>query len=186
MFSYGTVDVSTMRSLKRDLWKSGIVLTWPILLLALTIWIPASTIHAQQAVPGLATRGVAAAQATPTADSTMTVLQKEQLTQQIAGQQHTFNNWVWSNAATIVSSFPSTLVVIIGLLIGFRPWRVGREDARTKESRDRQVAQDKELGDRRDEREKRAEERFQAAVTELGNEKEGARIGAAMWKMPSN
>ena len=36
------------------------------------------------------------------------------------------------------------------------------------------------LGDRRDEREKRAEERFQSAVTGLGNEKEGARIGAAI------
>jgi len=42
------------------------------------------------------------------------------------------------------------------------------------------AAQDKELEDRKAERERRAEERFQAAVTGLGDEREGARIGAAI------
>ncbi len=39
-------------------------------------------------------------------------------------------------------------------------------------------AQYKELKDRQDEREKRAEERFQAAVTGLGDDKAETRVGA--------
>src|SRR5204862_6473144 len=58
------------------------------------------------------------------------------------------------NAAILLS----TLVFVIGGLIGLWRW----------------------FGDRRSEREKRAEERFQSAVTGLGDEKEGARVGAAI------
>jgi hypothetical protein len=57
---------------------------------------------------------------------------------------------------------------------------VNRNDTLTKESEDRRGAQDKELKDRKDEREKRGEERFQSAVTGLGDEKEGTRVGAAI------
>jgi hypothetical protein len=49
-------------------------------------------------------------------------------------------------------------VIVIGALVGLWRWR----------------------RDQHTEREKRAEERFQAAVTGLGDEKEGARIGAAI------
>jgi uncharacterized protein YjbI with pentapeptide repeats len=169
MFSHGTVEVLTMRSLKRDLWKAGIFITWAMLLLVLTIWISVSAVHAQQATSGSDMLGAITVQATPTADATMTALQKEQLTQQVAGQQRTWGNWLWSNAATILSGFLSTLVIVIGALFGLWRWFTDRRDA-----------QNKELQDRQNEREKRAEERFQSAVEGLGDEKEGARIGAAI------
>lgn len=86
--------------------------------------------------------------ATPTVDATVTALSKEQLAQQVADQQHTWDNWIWSNAATIISSFLSTLVIIVGVLIGFRQWGVSRADTQNKELEDRRTAQDKELKDR--------------------------------------
>lgn len=158
-----------MRSLKRDLWKYGIFIIWAMLLLVLTIWISVSAVHAQQAPSGLITLGAVTVQATPTADATVTALQKEHLTQQVSGQQHTWGNWLWSNAAIILSSVLSTLVIVVGALFGWWRWR-----------RDRQDAQNKELQDRQSEREKRAEERFQAAVAGLGDEKDGVRIGNAI------
>jgi hypothetical protein len=45
---------------------------------------------------------------------------------------------------------------------------------------ERRTAQDKELKDRQEERERRAQERFQAAVTGLADDKEGAKIGATI------
>src|SRR5205085_2344056 len=74
-----------------------------------------------------------------------------------------------SSAATILSSFLSMLVVVIGVLFGFWQWRMGRRDA-----------QDKELEDRQAEREKRAEERFQSVVEGLGDGRMEKRIGAAV------
>src|SRR5438045_97831 len=94
-------------------------------------------------------------QTTPTEDATVTTLSKEQLTQQVTGQQHTWGNWLWSNAATILSSFLSTLVIVVGALLGFWQWRVGRNDIQKKESDDQKAAQDKELEDRKAERERR-------------------------------
>jgi uncharacterized protein YjbI with pentapeptide repeats len=111
-----------------------------------------------EATSGLATPATVTSQATATEDATVTALNKEQLAQTVAQQQHTWDNWLWSNAATILSSFLSTLVIVIGALFGLWRWR----------------------RDQHTEREKRAEERFQAAVTGLGEEKEGARIGAAI------
>jgi uncharacterized protein YjbI with pentapeptide repeats len=107
---------------------------------------------------GLATPATVTVQVTATEDATVTALNKEQLAQTVAQQQHTWDNWLWSNAATILSSFLSTLVIVIGALFGLWRWR----------------------RDQHTEREKRAEERFQAVVTGLGEEKEGARIGAAI------
>jgi hypothetical protein len=40
-----------------------------------------------------------------TEDATVIALNKEMLTQEVAQQQHTWENWLWSNTATIVSSF---------------------------------------------------------------------------------
>lgn len=142
--------------------------------------VPLSAANAHEGTWGMATLTTVTAQATPTVDATVTALNKEQLAQQVAGQQHTWDNWVWNNAATILSSFFSTLVVVIGVLFGFWQWRVSRKDTQKKEADDQKAAQDKELEDRKAEREKRAEERFQATVTGLGGEKEGARIGAAI------
>jgi uncharacterized protein YjbI with pentapeptide repeats len=117
-----------------------------------------------------------AVQTTPTEDATVTALNKEQLAQQVAGQQHTWENWLWGNAATI----SSTLVIVLGALVGLWRWYRERRDAQDKELKERRDAQDKELQERQNELEKRAEERFQAAVIGLGDDKEGVRAGAAI------
>jgi len=158
-----------MRGLERDLWKYGVVIAGMLFLLMLMAWIPTPVAHASGKLPGFAKAGTATVQATPTVDATVTALQKEQLAQQVAQQQHSWGNWFWGNSATIFSSFLSTLVIVIGALVGLWRWR-----------RDRRDAQDKELQDRHSEREKRAEERFQAAVIGLGEDKEGAKVGAAI------
>ncbi len=156
-----------MRWRKRDLWKVGIAIAGMLLLLVLMAWIPVSAAGAEMRASGLA--AIVTVQATPTEDATVTALNKEQLTQQVEQQQHTVGNWLWSNAATILSSFLSTLVVVAGLFFAFRQWSVNRQDAQVKE-----------LEDRKAEREKRAEERFQSAVEGLGSEREEAKVGAAI------
>ncbi len=77
--------------------------------------------------------------------------------------------------------------MVIGVLFGFWQWLVSRRDAQDKELKERQAERDRReeeqkrwLEDREAEREKRVEERFQTAVTALGDEKEGTRIGAAI------
>ncbi len=149
--------------------KAGIAIVGMLLFLVLMVWIPVSAAGARGRVSGLATPVTVTVRTTPTEDATVTALNKEKLKEDVAQQQHTWDNWLWSNAAAILSSFLSTLVIVIGALFGLWRWRWDRRDA-----------QDKELKDRQNEREKRAEERFQSAVTGLGDEKEGARIGAAI------
>jgi len=147
-----------MHWLKRNLWKAGIVVPSMLLLLALMVWLPASVAGAYERVSGPTMSRTATVQATPTEDATVTALNKEKLTQEV--QQLKNQNepdlfgWLRANASILLS----TLVVVIGALIGLWRW----------------------FGDRQHEREKRAEERFQAAVTGLGDDKEGARIGAAI------
>ncbi len=138
--------------------KAGIALAGMLLLLVFMVWVPVSAANAHEVTSGLATPGTVTVQATLTEDATVATLNKEKLAQevqQLKGQ----NEFSWSfllrtNAAILLS----TLVVVIGGLIGFFRW----------------------FGDRRSEREKQAEERFQFAVTGLGDEKEGAKIGAAI------
>ena len=144
--------------LKRDMRKAGIASAGTLLLLVLMIGIPVSAVGAYEGTSGLATSGMGTAQATPTEDATVSALNKEKLEQEVQQLKNQnepdFLGWLRTNASILLS----TLVIVIGGLIGLFRW----------------------LGDRRDEREKRAEERFQSAVTGLGNEKEGARIGAAI------
>jgi hypothetical protein len=158
MFDYYTVETLPMRWLKRDLWRANIAIAGVLLLLVLMVWVPVSAAGAYEIASGLTGPGTVTAQATPTEDATVTALKKEQLTQEVTQQQHTLGNWLWSNAATILSSFLSTLVIVIGALVGLWRWR----------------------RDQHTELEKRAEEPFQSAVTGLGDEKEGAKIGAAI------
>jgi Pentapeptide repeats (8 copies) len=145
-----------MRWLTRDLWKAGIAMAGILLLLVLTVGLPVSAASAHERAPGLATR--VTVQTTPTEDATVTELNKEKLAQEV--QQLKNQNepdpigWLRTNVSILLS----TLVVVIGGLFGLGRW----------------------LGDRRNEREKRVEELFQAAVTGLGDEKEGAKIGAAI------
>ncbi len=169
-----------MRWFRKHLWNIGMAIIGTLLLLPSLNLSPLLAANAQEKISKGATPTTVTVQATPTEDATVTELNKEQLTQQVAGQQHTLDNWAWSNLTTILSSLLSTLVVIIGILVGFRQWRVGRADTQKKELEDKQATQDKDLEDHKAEREKRAEERFQAAVTGLGDPKEGARIGAAI------
>jgi len=154
---------------KRGLLQVGIILTGMALFLVLAAWIPVSLAHAQEVTSGTAIPSTVTVQTTPTEDATVTALNKEQLTQQVATQQHTWDNWFWDNAATVLSSALSTFVIVVGALFGLWRWR-----------RDRRDAQGKELKDREREREQRAEERFQVAVSGLGNEREEVRVGAAI------
>ncbi len=147
-----------MRWLKRDKWKAGIALAGMLLLLVLMVWVPVSGADAYEGVSGLATPVAGTVQATPTIDATVAALNKEKLAQEV--QQLKNQNapdlfgWLRVNAAILLS----THVIVIGGLVGLFRW----------------------FGDRRSEREKQAEVRFQAAVTGLGDEKEGAKIGAAI------
>ena len=143
---------------KRNMWKASIAVVGMLLLLVLMVWVPASTAGAYEGTLELAGQGMGTVQATPTEDATVAALNKEKLAQEV--QQLKNQNepdllgWFRTNASILLS----TLVVVVGGLIGLFRW----------------------FGDRRDERVKRAEERFQSAVTGLGDEKEGAKIGAAI------
>ena len=158
IFDHYTLEALLMYWLKRDMWKAGIAIAGMLLLLVLMIWVPVSAVGAYEGTSGLATSVTGTAQTTPTEDATVSALNKEKLEQEVQQLKNQnepdFLGWLRTNASILLS----TLVIVIGGLIGLFRW----------------------LGDRRDEREKRAEERFQSAVTGLGNEKEGARIGAAI------
>jgi hypothetical protein len=158
MFDHCNMEAMSMRWLKRDWRKIGIALVGTLLLLALVAWLPVSAVGAHKGASGFVGPVAVMVQATPTQDATVTALNKEKLNQDVSQQQHTWGNWLWSNAAPILSSFFSTLIIVTGALLGLWQWR----------------------GNQQAEREKRAEERFQSAVTGLGDEKEGARIGAAI------
>jgi uncharacterized protein YjbI with pentapeptide repeats len=143
-----------MRWFTKHLRNVGIVSVGILFLLTCLALIPLSAASAHVGMLGVATPTTVTVQVTPTEDATVTALNKEQLTLEVAEQQHTWDNWLWSNAATI----SSTLVIVIGALFGLWRWR----------------------RDQHTDLEKRAEERFQSAVTGLGDDKEGARIGAAI------
>jgi uncharacterized protein YjbI with pentapeptide repeats len=201
LFNSCTVEALCMRWLKRDIWKVGIALAG-MLLLVLMVWVKVEATGAYEGTSGLATPGTITVTATPTEDATVAALNKEKLAQEVQQLQQNndrgLGDWLWSNAAAVLSSFLSTLVVVIGVLIGFRQWSVGRRDTQRKEADDRIAAQDKELEDRKAERERRdeeqkrwlkdqeaererrAEERFQVVVEGLGSEREEAQIGAAI------
>src|SRR6266702_7411946 len=140
MFNHGTVEALLMRWLTRDLWKAGIAIAGILLLLVLTVWIPVSAAGAYEGASGLAGSGTGTVQATPTEDATVTALNKEKLAQEIDQLKNQnapdLFGWLRTNA----SIFLSTLVVVVGGLIGLWRW----------------------FGDRRSEREKRAEERYQS------------------------
>jgi uncharacterized protein YjbI with pentapeptide repeats len=118
---------------------------------------------------GLATPGTITAQATPTVDATVTALDKEKLVQEV--QQLKNQNepdllgWLRTNASILLS----TLVVVVGALVGLFRWLGDRRDE-----------QEEHREDHRSEQEKRAEERFQKAVEGLGGDNEGAKVGAAI------
>src|SRR5207248_2335465 len=171
-----------MRWVKRDLCRVGVTWVGLLFLMVGMEWVPISA-SAHEGLSGQALAG--SLQTAPTVDvtATVTALNEEKL-------QHE-NDWWWSNGATILSGVLSALVLVIGGLFGIWQWRTNRNDTLIKESNDRKEAQDKELRDREDARRKaaeaqdkelrdRAEERFNSAVTALGDENEGTQLGGAV------
>jgi hypothetical protein len=158
-----------MRWLKRDRWKAGTAIAGILLLLMPMVWVPASAASVHEEASGSAPLGTVMVQATPTEDATVTVLNKEKLAQEVKHlkDQNELDlfGWLRTNASILLS----TLVVVIGGLIGLFRWLADRQDE-----------QERRREDQRSEQGKRAEERFQAAVTGLGDDKEGAKIGAAI------
>jgi uncharacterized protein YjbI with pentapeptide repeats len=156
-----------MRWLKRNLWRTGIAIAGMLLLLMLMAWNSVVAAGAHEGASG-STRSVTAL-VTPTEDATVTTLSKEKLLQEVnqLKEQNDLGPFEWLRTNT--SILLSTLVVVIGALIGLWRWLGDRRDEHEKRREDQ-----------RTEQEKRAEERFQSAVTGLGDEKEGARIGAAI------
>jgi Pentapeptide repeats (8 copies) len=155
--------------LKRVLWKAGIAFIGMLLLYLAIAGLPVSAADTHEELAGLAGPGTVTMQVTPTEDATVTALTKEKLAQEVQQLKNQNESNPFSWLQTNVSIFLSTLVVVIGALLGFWRWGVDRRDA-----------QDKELEDRRDEREKRAEERFLTSVEGLSSEKEETKIGAAI------
>jgi uncharacterized protein YjbI with pentapeptide repeats len=112
------------------------------------------------------------AQDTPTADATVTALQKEQLAEQVE-QIKDQNSWsTWTNLATPLSILVGLLTVLGGV------WRYLR-DQRAEREKQHEVER-QQLADRQAEREKQAEERFQKVVEGLGNSSEASQVGAAI------
>jgi uncharacterized protein YjbI with pentapeptide repeats len=106
----------------------------------------------------VASAGTASVQVTPTVDTTVTVLAKDQLKLQVDALQHDPGNWFWNNAATVVSILLSTIIIVGGAFIGFFRWR-----------KDLRIEQDK-----------RSEERFQSVIEDLGKQDIPTKIGAAI------
>ena len=164
-----------MSWLKRDLTKAGIAIAGMLLLLVLMLGLPVSAAGAYEKASGLATPVTGTVQATPTEDATVTALNKEKLeqeVQQLKNQMQNQSNWFFSNSTALIAA----LSAIIVALFGISQWAVNRRDERRKEI----TVQNKELEDRKAEREKRAEERFQSVVEGLGSTSTGTQVGAAI------
>jgi uncharacterized protein YjbI with pentapeptide repeats len=140
-----------------EIGKAGIIIVGMLLLLLLMVWVPVSEVGAYDRASELASPGTVTVQATPTEDATVAALNKEKLAQEV--QQLKSQNapdllgWLRTNAAILLS----TLVVVIGGLIGLFRW----------------------FGDRRSEREQRKDQFFQNTISSLGNEKPEAKVIAA-------
>jgi len=154
LFGCCTVEGAPMRWRKRDMWKAGIAIAGMLLLMVFKVWVPVSAAGAQERVSGFTGTVTATVQATPTVDATVTALNKEKLAQEVQKLKNQNEpdllGWLRTNAAVFV--------VVIGGLIGLFRW----------------------FGDRRSEREKRDEDRFQAVVADLGSNNIEARVGAAI------
>src|SRR6266567_5364663 len=158
MFDHCTMETLLMRWLKREIWKAGITIAGMLLLLVFMVWVPGVAARAYERASGLATPVTGTMQATPTEDATVTALNKEKLKQEVQQLKNQnepdFFGWFRTNSAILLS----TLVVVVGGLIGFFRW----------------------FRDQRSERDKRAEGRFQAVVEGLGSKEIERQVGAAI------
>src|SRR6266704_1789853 len=158
MFNHCTVEALLMCWLKRDIRKVGIAIAGMLLLLAFMGCAPVLAAGTHERASGLATPVTGTVQATPTEDATVTALNKEKLKQEVQQLKNQnepdFFGWFRTNSAILLS----TLVVVVGGLIGFFRW----------------------FRDQRSERDKRAEGRFQAVVEGLGSKEIERQVGAAI------
>src|SRR5438445_9616029 len=107
-----------------------------LLLLVLMVRVAVSAADSYERVLGLAGPITVTVQATPTEDATVAALNKEKLAQEV--QQLKNQNgpdllgWLRTNASILFS----TLVVVIGALIGLFRWLGDRRDVHAKELED--------------------------------------------------
>ena len=155
---------------KTDWWKIGIIIGGVVSLLVLTVWVPALAANAQEGGSSSTASAMVTVEATPTEDATVTALNKEKLLHD--------NDWWWNSGATILTSLVSTLGLAGAGVFTVVRYFSDRKDARDKQDAEQQAERKKEVDeanrlaeDRKTEREKQAQERFQAAVTVLGEEK---------------
>ncbi len=157
-----------MRQLKRDMWKVGITIASMLLLLVLImwVWVPVSAAGRQERASGLTKLGAITVQATPTEDATVIALNKEKLAQEVQQLKNQNNpdplSWLRTNASILLS----TLVVVVGALVGLFRWLADRRDEQEKRREDQRIEQ-----------RKRDEERFQTVITGLGNTGTEAKVG---------
>src|SRR6266480_11891 len=100
-----------MRWLKKDMWKAGIAVAALLLLLIFMVWIPVSA-GAYEGVSGSTTPGTGMVQTTPTVDTTMTALSKEQLilqVKQLHNQISYQNNWLVNNSTALIAAIASVV-----------------------------------------------------------------------------
>jgi Pentapeptide repeats (8 copies) len=146
-------------------WRACILIVGSLLPLLFPIWIPPSEAVTYQLTPQNVHGTVAISpQETPTVDPTVTALEKEKL-------EHD-NNWLWNFGATLLS----TLALVTAGVFGIVRWFADRQAEREKQ----QEAEKHLLEERRVEREKRDEERFQSIVAGLGSANSAAQVGAAI------
>ena len=106
-------------------------------------------------------------------DPTVTALGKEKLQEEVnalrRGNERNMGNWLWSNATTIVASILSAIVTMvvagIGIIQYFRTQRYEKA---------------KVLDDRKEERTKRAEERFKSVTDGLSSKDVATQVGGAV------
>jgi uncharacterized protein YjbI with pentapeptide repeats len=146
-------------------WKTWILVVGILPPLFLIGVILPTKANAQVGVLVVATPSVPVIQPTPTVDATVTALNKQKLVEDVEEKQQTLENWWWSNAAAFFSSLALGIAGFFTLLRYLRDQRSEREKLREEH----QAAL-----------ERRAEERFQSVVGGLGDEREGAQIGAAI------
>jgi uncharacterized protein YjbI with pentapeptide repeats len=190
MFGNCAVEARLMWCLKREIWKAGIAIAGLLLLMVLMIRLPVSAASTHERASRLAGPGTVTAQATPTEDATLTALNKEKLTQEVDQQQHTWENWFWNNAATLISSLALAIAGIFGFVRYFNDHRDAREkqdeeakrlaDDRKAERERRDEEQQRWLKNQEIEREKQSEERFQSVVEGLGSTSIATQVGAAI------
>ncbi len=118
MYDHCNMEAMFIRWLTRDRQEIGIALAGTLLLLPLVAWLPVSAVDAHEESSGFVGPVAVTVQATPTEDATVTALNKEKLAQEV--QQMKNQNepdlfgWLRTNATVLLS----TLVVVIGGLIG--------------------------------------------------------------------